>query len=128
AHIVLSSRPLFLLVNGPPPPRSTLFPYPTLFRSAVLAGEIITSLTLHCKQSQWVKDGGVFIPHPTTWLNQQRWEDEIDLEKEKAVEQTKKKMYIGADRAYEKDGRIYVITHTGAHCEYGGSRNDIEWR
>lgn len=25
---------------------------------------------------QWQKDGGQFIPHPSTWLNQGRWEDE----------------------------------------------------
>ena len=25
---------------------------------------------------QWLKDGGQFIPHPATWLNQQRWLDE----------------------------------------------------
>lgn len=24
----------------------------------------------------WTKDGGEFIPHPTTWLHQRRWEDE----------------------------------------------------
>ena len=26
---------------------------------------------------QWMKDGGQYIPHPATWLNAQRWEDEI---------------------------------------------------
>lgn len=25
---------------------------------------------------QWVKDGGQFIPHPSTWINQKRWLDE----------------------------------------------------
>ena len=25
---------------------------------------------------QWQEDGGRFIPHPTTWLNGKRWEDE----------------------------------------------------
>jgi hypothetical protein len=25
---------------------------------------------------QWVKDGGQFIPHPTTWLNNERWCDD----------------------------------------------------
>lgn len=30
------------------------------------------------KQSvQWLKDGGKFIPNPSTWLNQQRWEDDL---------------------------------------------------
>jgi hypothetical protein len=27
---------------------------------------------------QWSKDGGAFIPHASTWLNQRRWEDEPD--------------------------------------------------
>ena len=32
----------------------------------------------HQKQSQaWHKDGGQFIPMPSTWLNQRRWEGEI---------------------------------------------------
>ena len=29
------------------------------------------------KSEQWTKDGGQFVPHPATWLNQHRWEDEI---------------------------------------------------
>lgn len=28
---------------------------------------------------QWQKDGGKFIPHPTTWLNGRRWEDEVEI-------------------------------------------------
>lgn len=30
---------------------------------------------------QWLKDQGDFIPHPATWLRQERWEDqhEVDL-------------------------------------------------
>ena len=31
------------------------------------------------KSDQWVKDGGQFIPHPSTWLNQKRWEDELTI-------------------------------------------------
>lgn len=26
--------------------------------------------------ADWVKDSGQYIPHPATWLNQKRWEDE----------------------------------------------------
>ena len=25
----------------------------------------------------WLKDNGQFIPHPTTFINQERWKDEI---------------------------------------------------
>ena len=28
---------------------------------------------------QWKKDGGQYIPNPATWLNQQRWEDEVTV-------------------------------------------------
>lgn len=28
------------------------------------------------QSSQWQRDGGQYIPHPATWLNQLRWEDE----------------------------------------------------
>jgi hypothetical protein len=32
------------------------------------------------KSDQWKKDGGQFIPYPATWLNQKRWEDEVEIE------------------------------------------------
>lgn len=36
----------------------------------------IVSVVQREKQSaQWKKDGGQFIPHPATWLNQGRWDD-----------------------------------------------------
>lgn len=28
------------------------------------------------RSAQWTRDNGQFIPHPATWLNQGRWEDE----------------------------------------------------
>jgi hypothetical protein len=38
--------------------------------------DVLQALEWQIKQNQWVKDGGQFIPHPATWLNQRRWEDE----------------------------------------------------
>ena len=29
------------------------------------------------KSAQWQKDGGQFVPYPATWLNQERWDDEV---------------------------------------------------
>jgi hypothetical protein len=29
------------------------------------------------KSTQWTKDNGQFIPHPATWLNGKRWEDQL---------------------------------------------------
>jgi hypothetical protein len=38
--------------------------------------QILKSVETQKKSIQWMKDGGQFIPHPTTWLNQGRWNDE----------------------------------------------------
>jgi hypothetical protein len=41
-----------------------------------LYGEIIHGLSRAKLSEQWQKDGGAFIPHPATFLNQRRWEDD----------------------------------------------------
>jgi hypothetical protein len=38
---------------------------------------LIKALENHKRSAQWTKDGGQFIPNPTTWLNQRRWETEL---------------------------------------------------
>jgi len=44
--------------------------------SLVLKDLIVASVDEHKAWPTWLKDGGDFIPHPTTFLNQARWEDE----------------------------------------------------
>lgn len=41
-----------------------------------LSDRIFHALQKQKTWEQWQRDGGRFIPHPATWLNQQRWEDE----------------------------------------------------
>ena len=41
---------------------------------------MLAALKAWSKTEQWQKDGGQFIPNPTTWLNQRRWEDELPQE------------------------------------------------
>lgn len=38
--------------------------------------KMLSALAWQVKSEQWTKDGGQYIPHPTTWLNNARWEDE----------------------------------------------------
>ncbi len=38
--------------------------------------DLVTAIKAQKQGEQWAKDGGRFIPHPATWLNQARWEDE----------------------------------------------------
>lgn len=37
----------------------------------------IASIPAHAASPQWVKDAGQFIPHPATWLNQRRFDDDL---------------------------------------------------
>jgi uncharacterized protein YdaU (DUF1376 family) len=45
--------------------------------SKKLSATIIEAVKMQSKSPQWTKDGGQFIPHPATWLNQERWNDEV---------------------------------------------------
>ena len=38
---------------------------------------IIQAVMKQRASEDWVKDGGKFIPHPASWLNAKRWDDEI---------------------------------------------------
>ncbi len=41
-----------------------------------LVSRIMEAVRVQRTWEQWQRDGGRYIPHPSTWLNQQRWEDE----------------------------------------------------
>ena len=38
---------------------------------------LLNAIEQQKESAQWSKDNGQFIPHPTTWLNGKRWEDEV---------------------------------------------------
>lgn len=37
---------------------------------------VLSSLEWQCRQPDWLRDQGQYIPHPATWLNRRGWEDE----------------------------------------------------
>jgi hypothetical protein len=41
-----------------------------------LLGKMLDALSWQSRQPKWTKDRGEFIPHPASWLNGRRWEDE----------------------------------------------------
>ena len=45
--------------------------------TAELFERILTAVEAAKNSQQWQKDGGQYIPHPATWLNQGRWDDEL---------------------------------------------------
>ena len=39
---------------------------------------LMAALAAQSLSPDWVKDEGQFVPHPATWINQRRWEDEVN--------------------------------------------------
>mgnify|MGYP001594451614 CR=1 FL=1 len=39
-------------------------------------GKVLEAVQAAQRSAAWTKDGGQFIPHPATWLHQERWLDE----------------------------------------------------
>jgi len=42
--------------------------------------ELIKKLYAARASKQWLKDDGDFIPYPATWLRQERWDDEYEVD------------------------------------------------
>ena len=49
--------------------------------SPELEDQIISDVLKRKTSPDWCKDGGQYIPHPTTYLNQKRWEEVIEVSK-----------------------------------------------
>ena len=60
---------------------------------------ILNSLELQKKSEQWRKDGGQYIPMPTTWINQERWNDQLHIDVQKPVVKIDKKQQY--ERAFQ---------------------------
>lgn len=56
---------------------------------------ILKAIEVQKQTENWQKDNGKYIPHPTTWLNQERWNDEMYQKQEPVI----KKQYINEDKS-----------------------------
>jgi hypothetical protein len=84
---------------------------------------ILKDIESRKKSEAWLKEEGKFIPHPSTYLNQRRWEDET-----KDAEPVKKPYFRG-ERMVKKGQKWQVIPNDGsAWLEYVGEEKDIEWK
>ena len=45
-------------------------------------GTLLAAIEAQKRTDQWRKDGGIFIPHPATWLRGERWDDETEINAE----------------------------------------------
>ena len=69
--------------------------------------EIITGLYKWIASDQWQRDDGRYIPYPATWLNHQRWEDDVPchspLEIRQPVKQVLAQQYSQRDYSGVQD-------------------------
>lgn len=52
----------------------------------ILLEKILLAIHKQKESESWKQDNGIFIPHPSTWLRQRRWDDEL-LKNAKKVSQ-----------------------------------------
>ena len=68
--------------------------------------QIISDVDARKTSRDWTKDGGQYIPNPSTYLNQRRWEDEIQTVKAKETSMdlsAYEDMVSGYIPVYERD-------------------------
>jgi hypothetical protein len=41
---------------------------------------MLEALEQHKLSTQWLNHNGKYIPHASTWLNQERWNDQLEVE------------------------------------------------
>lgn len=51
-------------------------------KAKVSVDVMISAVENQKRSRQWMDDGGRYIPHPATWLNQERWDDNLQVEVE----------------------------------------------
>lgn len=76
--------------------------------SLELFEKILKALEMVKQTEQWKKDNGKFIPYPATWLNQERWNDEIKMMQDnkmaiKEEQKTKPVYYPVCENMLEND-------------------------
>ena len=47
--------------------------------TAELHDQIVKAVEVQKQSEQWTRENGRFIPNPSTWLNQGRWDDELTI-------------------------------------------------
>lgn len=75
-----------------------------------LADQIIAAVKRYATSPNWLKESGQFIPHPTTFLNGKRWEDEVSPVVGQTAHQTRAQAMLEAWKA----GKRFKLKASGA--------------
>lgn len=66
-----------------------------------LLNKMLTALAKQKRTEQWTRDNGKYIPHPATWLNQERWDDEVSIADNSQYQPTRQRTNRAASREDE---------------------------
>jgi hypothetical protein len=78
-----------------------------------LLAVMIRAVNEQKKTDQWTKDNGQFIPHPATWINQKRWEDESVPAKPAVVKVLPAQSYGQRDYSSEQEEALHRMLELG---------------
>lgn len=70
----------------------------------------VEALPVHIRYWQLKETSTEFIPHPATWLNQGRWEDELDMQEKKPPALP---WYADEELTMKKASEVGVIPRVG---------------
>lgn len=76
-----------------------------------LLNTMISAIEKQKKSDQWIRDNGQYIPHPSTWLNQHRWEDEVTVRPNRVLpaQDFQQRDYSGVQKALEEKQSKEII-------------------
>lgn len=69
---------------------------------ADLFERIMQAVTDAKKSEEWKREGGRFIPNPSTWINQGRWDDELTPTADKQTNETRYQGHAGNNGNHEQ--------------------------
>ena len=72
-----------------------------------LFDKIVRAVNEQKNGQSWTRDNGIYIPHPATWLNQRRWEDEAERKAFQPPEPDQDRMAAAEKRLDEIREREY---------------------
>jgi len=84
--------------------------------SPSLYASILEAIEKHKRSEDWRRDGGRYIPYPATWLNGERWEDDLTVEIVPTVDTSCRRILHGGERCGMPGISHPVHGYSCEHC------------
>lgn len=97
-------------------------------KAKVSVDVMISAVENQKRSRQWTDDGGKYIPHPATWLNQERWDDSLEAE----IEEQSSNEFFEMYKKMKREEKGEVVNEQDGDCtgSFGfesGLSNILPW-